>query len=445
MRDTTPSYNLKVIVRETGIKPDTLRAWERRYALPMPQRTAGGHRLYSQRDLETVKWLMAREKEGMRIGQAVQLWRDLEASGEDPLRQTAATSPPPGTRAAPPGALADLAALREAWVTACLRFDEAAAEQQVAHALARHAPEMVSLELLQKGLSQMGQLWYEGEVTVQQEHFASAVALRRINALLATAPPPTRPQLIYLAGPPHEEHSFPLLLMTLLLRYRGWPVSFLGPNLPVAELEAMLEEHRPALFILAAQTLPTAASALEMARFLQQRETPVAYGGLIFNRMPRLRDRMPGYFLGERLDEAAGRVADLLTAGASMPAGEPVDEGYQRALACFQRQRPFLEGHVWERMVDKGLAPGHLQVAGEHLEQGIHAALLFGDMSLIDDEIDWVRALLANHGIPEQALAVYLSVYGETARAQLDGDCALVVAWLDGVVDRAAERPKRLR
>lgn len=444
MRETTPSYNLKVIVRETGIKPDTLRAWERRYGLPVPERTAGGHRLYSQRDLDTVKWLMAREREGLRIGQAVQLWRGLEASGEDPLRQTAATAPPPGARVAPAAALADLETLRQAWVAACLDFDEGAAEQQLAHALARHAPEMVSLELLQKGLAQIGRLWYADQATVQQEHFASAVALRRINTLLASAPPPTRPELIYLAGPPHEDHSFPLLLMTLLLRYRGWPASFLGPNLPVEELE-MPADHRPALFVLAAQTLPAAAGALALARFVQEQEVPVAYGGLIFNRMPALRDRMPGSFLGERLDEAAGAVSDLLSAGAPLPAGDPVDESYQRALACFQRQRRFLEGDVWNRMVDGGLAPGHLQIANDHLEQGIRAALAFGDMSLMDGEIDWVRALLANHGIPEQALAAYLAAYQDEARQQLDADCAVVVEWLADAAAREVELVRRRR
>lgn len=57
MVSTTPAFNLKVVLKETGIAADTLRAWERRYGLPMPQRSAGGHRLYSQRDIETIKWL----------------------------------------------------------------------------------------------------------------------------------------------------------------------------------------------------------------------------------------------------------------------------------------------------------------------------------------------------------------------------------------------------
>ena len=52
----TPTYNIKVVLNQTGIAADTLRAWERRYGLPVPQRTQGGHRMYSERDIETIVW-----------------------------------------------------------------------------------------------------------------------------------------------------------------------------------------------------------------------------------------------------------------------------------------------------------------------------------------------------------------------------------------------------
>ena len=80
-----PRYNINLVVRETGIKADTLRAWERRYKLPQPARSAGGHRLFSDYDIEMIKWLLARQAEGLRINLAVELWRELEANGEDPL------------------------------------------------------------------------------------------------------------------------------------------------------------------------------------------------------------------------------------------------------------------------------------------------------------------------------------------------------------------------
>src|SRR5574339_756252 len=96
MVSTTPVFNLKVVLKETGLPADTLRAWERRYGLPVPQRTPGGHRLYSERDIHTIKWLMARQAEGLSISRAVDMWNEQIASGKDPLAgsaSTASTSP----------------------------------------------------------------------------------------------------------------------------------------------------------------------------------------------------------------------------------------------------------------------------------------------------------------------------------------------------------------
>jgi DNA-binding transcriptional MerR regulator len=70
-----PIYNLSAVLRETGLKADLVRAWERRYNLPNPQRSAGGHRLYSQYDIETLKWLKEKQAQGLSISNAVELWR----------------------------------------------------------------------------------------------------------------------------------------------------------------------------------------------------------------------------------------------------------------------------------------------------------------------------------------------------------------------------------
>src|ERR1043165_1858873 len=91
MYSTTPAFFLKVVLKETGLGADTLRAWERRYGLPVPNRSAGGHRLYSQRDIETIKWLMKRQAEGLSISRAVDLWNEQIASGVDPLVGAAQT------------------------------------------------------------------------------------------------------------------------------------------------------------------------------------------------------------------------------------------------------------------------------------------------------------------------------------------------------------------
>src|SRR5512144_3031414 len=116
MVSTTPAFNLKVVLKETGIAADTLRAWERRYGLPLPQRSAGGHRLYSQRDIETIKWLIKRQAEGFSISHAVDLWKEQVASGADPLAGSVSS-------AFVPTSSASLEALRHDWLAACFKFD----------------------------------------------------------------------------------------------------------------------------------------------------------------------------------------------------------------------------------------------------------------------------------------------------------------------------------
>jgi len=178
---TTPTYNLKAVIKETGIAADTLRAWERRYGLPMPARTPGGHRLYSQRDIEIIKWLMTKQREGLSISRAVDLWNELTESGQDPL-------PAPTPEIATVSS-ANLDTLRKQWLDACLVFDENAAEQVLNQAFATHPLETVCVEVLQRGLHGIGEMWYRAEATVQQEHFTSALAQRRLDALIAAAPP----------------------------------------------------------------------------------------------------------------------------------------------------------------------------------------------------------------------------------------------------------------
>ncbi|MFQ5422299.1 MAG: MerR family transcriptional regulator, partial [Anaerolineae bacterium] len=272
--DTNPTFNLKVALQETGIKADTLRAWERRYGLPMPERTPGGHRLYSQYDLETIKWLLARQGEGLSISKAVKLWRSLKQEGTEPLTAREYATTVTAVSSIPPGA--PITDMRQAWIAACMNFEEAAAEQVLSQAFAMYPAQMVVLEILQKGLAQVGSDWYENKTTVQQEHFASALALRRLHALVAAAPAPTHTGKILIGCSPGEQHTFPPLLLTLLLRYQGWEALYLGADVPIAEMAETVTAVSPRLVILTAQQIHTAANLLHMARFLSGIDVPLA-------------------------------------------------------------------------------------------------------------------------------------------------------------------------
>jgi DNA-binding transcriptional MerR regulator len=399
-----PTFNLKVVLKETGLKPDTLRAWERRYGLPQPERSAGGHRLYSQHDIEIIKWLIARQQEGMSISRAVDLWRSLEADGQDPLQMTQFAAP---EVAVAPISLSEgdaIDELRQGWLSACLAFEEQKAEQVLTQAFAVYPAEIVCLELLQKGLAEVGEGWYRGEVTVQQEHFTSELAVRRLEALLAATPPPTRPKHMLIGCPPGEEHTFSPLLLTLFLRRQGWNVLYLGANVPVDRLEAAVATTRPQLMISSAQ----------------RQHVPLAYGGLIFNRLPTLRARIPGYFLGERLDQAPKVVGQLLSSPPPLPTVQPVSEAYQQALTHYRERQALIEAEIWQTMESMGLDPDHLAIANTHLALNISAALTLGDMEFLEVDIDWIEGLLRNRRLPRELLVSYLNAYYQAARTHMD-------------------------
>ena len=428
----TPIYNLKVVIQETGLKADTLRAWERRYGLPNPERTAGKHRLYSQYDIEMIKWLMARQDEGLRINHAVDMWRNFETTGKDPLQEMpvheqAPVHPDLGGKV--------VEEIKDEWIAACMAFDEQRAENILAQAFARYPVETVCLEVLTAGISEIGELWYRGKSTVQQEHFSSAMAVRRLNALLAAAPAPSRPGKILSACPPGEDHIYPQLLLTLFLRLRGWDVVYLGANVPIDKLDVAIQSTNPSLMISSAQQLLTAANLYEVATYLQQERVPFAYGGLIFTQLPELIDHIPGYFLGDSLDEAVQSIEQFVL---NPPAIEPrshVPAKYKQAAEHFIEMQPVIAADLWSEFRRNGMQDQHLEVANRFLGQDIQAGLIFGDMNLLKYEMDWLSGLLESHDISIEYLPKYMALYKKAVDEHLDERGQPVKDWLKMVVN----------
>ena len=71
MVDGAPYYSPAQIERMTQIPMNTLRAWERRYGVPKPGRGPGGHRMYSESDVQTLLWLQKQLAAGIPIGHAI--------------------------------------------------------------------------------------------------------------------------------------------------------------------------------------------------------------------------------------------------------------------------------------------------------------------------------------------------------------------------------------
>lgn len=431
----TPTFNLKAVTQVTDLKPDTLRAWERRYGMPMPERTAGGHRLYSQHDIDTLKWLIDRQGEGMSISRAVALWRELEAAERDPLTEYSQPGEEPRTYA-PLEVGETLVQFRSAWVESCLNYDERRANQVIAQAFSLYSPETVCIEVLQKGLAEIGRQWYRADITVQQEHFASALAIRKLEALIAALPDPSRSGRIILGCPPEEEHTFSPLLLTFLLRRRGWEVIFLGANIPLDRMGKTLERNQPRLVVLSAQTLLTAATLLQMSELLFESGTPLAYGGLVFSLMPSLTAHIPGHYLGNDLQAAPAVIERLMSNPTLAAARVNVDERFSRSLHEFRENQALVESLVWEKMNGSVSGPLTLQSINAHLGRHIDAVLTLGAPDLLQNDIEWLKGLLQNHGDGNEIalLHSYMNAYGQALRTALGGDTQnVLLPWIEGI------------
>ncbi len=428
----TPTFNMKAVVQETGLKPDTLRAWERRYDLPQPDRTKGRHRLYSRRDIDTLKWLIARQDEGMSISHAVELWNRFLAEGKDPLQErTAQTVSGTSAVSQPPIATGTtMAQLRQSWVEACLAFDEQNAEAVLNQAFALYSPENVGFELLQKGLSEIGQGWYQGNVTVQQEHFTSALALRRLETLVTAAPRPTRSERILIGCPPHEEHTFSPLFLTLLLRRRGWDVVYLGANVPIDRLASTVDATRPNLAIFPAQQLHSAAALPEISDLLATQDIAVAFGGRVFAKLPTLKDRITGHYLGDDFDTAVQVVERALFSGQQPLKRQNPPQDYVEALVHFQQEQAVIELTTWKILKDDGIPYAHVVNANLHLARNIIAALKLGDMQFLGSEITWIQGLMNNRGLDADYLPAYLNAYLNAVKEHLSSQAGPILDWL---------------
>jgi MerR family transcriptional regulator, light-induced transcriptional regulator len=233
------------LARRSGVSADLLRAWERRYALLEPTRTAAGYRLYSAADEARVRAMQRHLAQGLSAAEAARLARDAAASTD------------------PNGAPADLAG---ALWSALDNFDDAGAQAAFDRLVAAFSIETVAAMAVLPYLRVLGDRWRKGDASVAQEHFASGLLRARLLGLARGWDRGTGPRAL-LACSPGEHHDLGLIIFGLALRDRGWRVTFLGPDTPIETLAAAADQLAPdAVVISSLAREPLAAADAEIAR-----------------------------------------------------------------------------------------------------------------------------------------------------------------------------------
>ena len=312
-------YNIGVVSRMTDIPAATLRIWERRYDFPETERTEGKHRLYSEKEIERLRWVKARVDEGMQVRQAIRALRVAEADGSTATAESPfalSTTPVGETPESDRVVNVHLDALRRNLLDALLAHKTARADQVFNEAFVLYTPEDLIVNLIGPTLRDIGLGWEKGEIDIATEHLATNYLRQHLLAWMRSGPPPYDIAPIVLACAPGEWHEGSLLMFGALVRRRRWPIAYLGQSIPLAEVAKFVRETHPSALVLTAVTEEPALALAEWPKWLpeaaQTGEPIVGYGGPIFNERPELRAKVRGIFLGTTLQEGVETLERIL-------------------------------------------------------------------------------------------------------------------------------------
>ncbi|KAB2953632.1 MerR family transcriptional regulator [Heliorestis acidaminivorans] len=228
-------YNIKAVQQMTGVPAGTLRIWEHRYQVVRPERNRNGYRVYSQEDVQMIRWLSQQVKSGVSIGQAVEMLRQQEA------QQSAALPSPVEEKGN--NVLSDL------WLralTALKAYDERGAGLALEEALSLFSVERVALEFIVPLMDELRACYNQAELAQSQMNFANHFINLRLATVLSGLPMSMDKAMVLLACPAGEQHEQASIIFSVFLKRRGFRVIYGGSDLSSQELLEAAETLRPA-------------------------------------------------------------------------------------------------------------------------------------------------------------------------------------------------------
>ena len=263
--DGSPLLRIGELSRRLGVSDYVLRAWESRYGLLQPVRSAGGFRLYSEADALRIRRMQAHLGRGLSAAEAARavLEEDNEAG--------------PGRAAGPGHVPAPGSELSGALRQVLDAFDEPGAQAALDRLLSDLSLTTVLRDVVLPYLTELGERWEQGTASVAQEHFATNVIRGRLAGLARGWGNGHGPRAV-LACPPGELHDLALMIFGIALNRNGWRIEYLGMSTPVEELAQIVDARQPDLVVLAA-TLPQNLEPLTAQLTALARRAPLALAG----------------------------------------------------------------------------------------------------------------------------------------------------------------------
>ncbi len=234
-------HPIQVVARRTGLSPDVLRAWERRYAAVVPQRSPTGRRLYSDLNIERLNALRRATEAGRSIAQVAGLSAEALADLLEEDATAAALVPRPSVRGEAAGPAGQRSWL-DRLLTAVERLDDAALREGLAAAALELPQPALIAKVIVPLMVTIGDRWREGTLRVAHEHLTTSVVIAFLGEMTRRDTFPGSPTIL-IATPAGQKHQIGAMLAATTALAEGWNVLYIGADLPAEEIAAAAQQR----------------------------------------------------------------------------------------------------------------------------------------------------------------------------------------------------------
>ena len=246
------NFTIKDIENLSGIKAHTIRIWEQRYSFLKPQRTETNIRYYSSDEVRIILNIALLNKYGFKISH-------IDKMNEDEMKEKILSLA--GAQAQQERIVNDL--IQQMIV---LEMDEF--ERILDNYILSRGIEKTIIQIIFPFLERIGILWLTNHINPAQEHLVTNIIRQKlIVGIVGVSTPLKINKSVLLFLPAGEYHEVGLLFLYYLLKSRGATVIYLGANVPMDDVEFVVNLKKPDYLY---SHLSTVGKSFSFEKFLTQ-------------------------------------------------------------------------------------------------------------------------------------------------------------------------------
>jgi methanogenic corrinoid protein MtbC1 len=269
---------------------------------------------------------------------------------------------------------------------------------------------------------EVGRRWADGDLTIADEHAATAATESLVALLVGTLAPSEGP-IVVIACPESDTHSLPGRVVAATLEVRGFRAMFLGASLPAADLGEYLEHQQPMALALSVSMASALHHATESVAVAHAHGVPVIVGGQAFG-TDAARSRALG---ADGFSIGATDAAELLDRWTVLPPEQLAGNArVHPECAVIEQVGPHLTAATLDRLAGVDGSGHRLAEELARVLQVVQGALSLDDPTILAEYVRALRSADRAHGLSPTLVDASIAALADAMDDRLPDSRALL-------------------